>query len=217
LDEASKTMALYPLLLSEHLYGRILDIGAGLDPITKSAEVFDKVQGDAQEVHLHFPSESFDSVFSSHCLEHMVDPVSAIKSWFSLVKPGGYLMIMVPDEDFYEQGHFPSIFNSDHKATFTISKSKSWSPRSFNCFDLCTSLDGEVVYLAQQLDNYDMGKRSYKKLGMFKFCLTRHALRATLVLRIARRLSLIPIDQTSQDSSTLAQICFVVKKNLIKS
>jgi len=217
LDEASKTMALYPLLLSKHLYGRILDIGAGLDPITKSAEVFDKDQGDAQEVHLHFPSESFDSVFSSHCLEHMVDPVSAIKSWFSLVKPGGYLMIMVPDEDFYEQGHFPSIFNSDHKATFTISKSKSWSPRSFNCIDLCTSLDGEVVYLAQQLDNYDMGKRSYKKLGMFKFRLTRHALRATLVLRIAKRLSLIPIDQTGQDSSTLAQICFVVKKNSIKS
>ena len=213
MDEASKTIALYPKLLTDYLHGRILDIGAGLDPITKSAEVFDKAQGDAQDVLLHFPKESFDTVFSSHCLEHMVDPLAAIQSWYSLVKLGGHLIVIVPDEDTYEQGHFPSIFNSDHKATFTVSKSKSWSAKSINCLDLCTSLGGEIVYLAQQFDNYDMGKRSYKKLGLLKFRITRQALRAKNVRSIAKRLRLLPIDQTSQSNSTLAQICFVVKKS----
>ena len=132
MDEASKTRALYPDLFSTYLKGRVLDIGAGLDPITKNAVVFDKAQGDAQEADIHFPSASFDTVFSSHCLEHMIDPLEAIKSWFSLVKSGGHLIILVPDEDFYEQGHFPSIFNTDHKSTFTLSKSKSWSPVSVN-------------------------------------------------------------------------------------
>lgn len=213
MDEASKTMSLFPKLLASYLLGRILDIGAGLDPITIDAEVFDKDQGDAQEVHLYFPNESFDTVFSSHCLEHMVNPLEAIKSWFSLVKPGGYLIVLVPDEDLYEQGHFPSIFNSDHKATFTISKSNSWSPVSINCLNLCTSLDGQIIYMAQQSNNYEMAKKSYKKLGLLRFRITRQTLRMKSVRRVARILRLLPIDQTSQIKSTLAQICFIVQKN----
>ena len=212
MDEASKTKALYPNLFATYLKGRILDIGAGLDPITKNAEVFDRAQGDAQEVGIHFPSASFDTVFSSHCLEHMVNPLTAIQSWFSLVKPGGHLIILVPDEDFYEQGHFPSVFNTDHKVTFTISKSKSWSPISFNCLDLCIALGGELIYLAQQVDNYKMSRRSHGKFGILRYRITRQALRAARVRRVVGKLRLLPIDQTSQSNSTLAQICFVVRK-----
>lgn len=88
MDEATKTMAHYPKVLNAYLHGTILDIGAGLDPITKDAVIFDRAHGDAQEVQLYFPEESFDAVFSSRCLEHMVDPFSAIASWYSLVKSG---------------------------------------------------------------------------------------------------------------------------------
>ena len=212
MDEASKTIKLYPSLLSTYLHGRILDIGAGQDPITKDAQVFDKVEGDAQKVDQYFSGESFDSVFSSHCLEHMVDPISALKAWFTLVKPGGHLIVIVPDEDLYEQGHFPSIFNTDHKATFTISKSKSWSHRSYNCRDLCNILGGEVVYLSQQSDNYDFRKQSHKKLGLLKIPILRQVLRIKLLRQIAPYLGLMPWDQTSLDDSILAQICFIVKK-----
>ena len=154
MDEASKTYSIYPNLFQEFVKGQVIDIGAGTDPITEGALVFDKLEGDAQEIDKYFPEMSFDTVFSSHCLEHMRDPRKAIKSWYKLVKPGGVLMVIVPDEDLYEQGHFPSIFNNDHKSTFTISKSKSWSPVSVNCLDLCNELGGEVLYLAQQSDNY---------------------------------------------------------------
>ena len=43
----------------------------------------------------------------------------------------------------YEQGQFPSTWNGDHKFTFTISKSSSWSPTSINILDLITTLGTE--------------------------------------------------------------------------
>jgi hypothetical protein len=42
-----------------------------------------------------------------------------------VLKPGGHLVCLVPDEDLYEQGMFPSTFNDDHKRTLTIAKKKS--------------------------------------------------------------------------------------------
>ncbi len=212
MDEASKTVGKYSDLLHSYLKGRILDIGAGLDPITKNAIVFDKPQGDAQDIHKFFPENSFDTVFSSHCLEHMVDPVSAITHWYSLVKSGGHLIVIVPDEDLYEQGHFPSIFNHDHKATFTLSKSKSWSPVSINCLDLCLKLGGKIKYLAQQSDDYDFSMVSHKKLGLLRFRVTRGLLLIRVVRALSIRLRLAPIDQTSAKKSTLAQICLILQK-----
>lgn len=213
MDEASKTLSLYPNLLLPYLKGRILDIGAGVDPITKDAEIFDKEQGDAQELHLYFPPQSFDTVFSSHCLEHMVDPREAIQSWFSLVKPGGFLITIVPDEDLYEQGHFPSIFNSDHKATFTLAKSHSWSPVSYNCLDLAKGLNGELIYLALQSDNYDFTKRTFHKLGVLRFRVFLVFLRLSIFSKLSLKLKLRPIDQTSGGVNVLAQNCFIIQKS----
>ena len=212
MDEASKTLSLYPDLLSPYLQGRVLDIGAGLDPITPQAEVFDKEQGDAQYLDRYFPSGSFDTVFSSHCLEHMVDPISALKSWFALVKPGGYLVTIVPDEDLYEQGHFPSLFNSDHKSTFTLSKSKSWSPRSNNCFELAQELQGEIIHLALQDNNYNRSRMTSGFFGILQFRILAFLLRFESFSHISLRLRLRPIDQTSLNDNVLAQIIFIVRK-----
>ncbi len=212
MDEATKTLSLYPDLLSPYLQGRVLDIGAGLDPITPQAEVFDKEQGDAQYLDRYFPSGGFDTVFSSHCLEHMVDPIGALKSWFALVKPGGYLVTIVPDEDLYEQGHFPSLFNSDHKSTFTLSKSKSWSPRSNNCFELAQNLPGEIIYLALQDNNYNRSRMTSGFFGILRFRILAYLLRFESFSHISIRLRLRPIDQTSLNDNVLAQIIFIVRK-----
>jgi len=212
MDEASKTLALYPELLGGVLVGRVLDIGAGVDPVTKDAIVFDKAQGDAQEINNFYDLESFETVFSSHCLEHMVDPQEAIQSWFSLVKPGGHLITIVPDEDLYEQGHFPSIFNSDHKSTFTISKSNSWSPVSINCLELFSKLDGKIVCLSQQSDNYNLSLQSHRKVGLRKFRLGRKLLSLRHLNNLAINLRLVPIDQTRNQNLTLAQIFIIVRK-----
>jgi SAM-dependent methyltransferase len=84
--------------------------------------------------------EMFDFVFSSHCLEHINDPLQALQNWLRVTKPGGYIVFTIPEEDLYEQGVFPSTFNRDHKNTFTVLKSKSWSPRSINVMELLSRI-----------------------------------------------------------------------------
>jgi hypothetical protein len=72
------------------------------------------------------------------------------------VKPGGYLIVVVPDEDLYEQGVFPSIFNKDHKATFRYRKASSWSPVSYDVESLFNSLPGvDLISVEVQDHNYD--------------------------------------------------------------
>jgi SAM-dependent methyltransferase len=88
---------------------------------------------------------TFDFVHSSHCLEHLADPYAGLAAWLRVLKSGGFLVCTVPDEDLYEQGQFPSTFNRDHKWTFTVMKTASWSPRSVNVVDLVASLGAECA------------------------------------------------------------------------
>lgn len=119
--------------------GQGIDIGCGDDPVTDDGLRWDLPQGDAQDLVGVLP-ESFDWVYSSHCLEHLPDPRRAVRRWWEVRRPGGRMLLIVPDEDLYEQGAWPSRFNPDHKWTFTIHKSASWSPVSLNLSDLVASL-----------------------------------------------------------------------------
>ncbi len=73
-----------------------------------------------------------------------------------MLRPGGHLVITVPDEDLYEQGQFPSTFNADHKWTFTIFKMQSWSEQSLNVLDLVRDLGSaaEPVKIEQLVSTY---------------------------------------------------------------
>ena len=126
------------------LRGDGIDIGCGEDslvrmapflPLIRSVRSWDTPDGDAMDM-AGVANDSFDFVHSSHCLEHLGDPYVSMANWIRICKPGGHLVITVPDEDLYEQGVWPSTFNPDHKWTFTIAKDKSWSPGSVNLFDL---------------------------------------------------------------------------------
>jgi ubiquinone/menaquinone biosynthesis C-methylase UbiE len=141
-----------PIFVNSIFVGNAIDIGGEPDPLSLYAHMFPKLgdvkvwdlsDGDAQKIS-SFTTETFDLVHSSHCLEHMVDPLSALVEWYTILKPGGYLVVTVPDEDLYEQGIFPSTFNFDHKWTFTIFKNDSWSNKSLNVLDLTASLSKEL-------------------------------------------------------------------------
>lgn len=144
---------------TRYFVGAGLDVGGGRDslaplreffPLIGSLFVYDACHGDAQEL-VNLPDESFDFLYSSHCLEHLRDPRIALRNWLRVVKPGGYLVIQVPDEDLYEQGQWPSRFNSDHKLTFTMGKASSWSPVSFNVLDLVREMLAEVKPISVSL------------------------------------------------------------------
>lgn len=130
--------------LREYFVGDGIDIGSGDDclakyqdffPLLRSVRPWDVSCGDAQYL-VDVDDDCYDFAVSSHCLEHMMHAHIALKNWIRVVKPKGHLVITVPDEDMYEQGHWPSIYNHDHKATFTIMKHQSWSPVSLNVLDL---------------------------------------------------------------------------------
>lgn len=148
-NETSKASArrLSDALFTEKVFsGRGIDIGCGEDVLNKNKEFplitevvpFDMIYDNrnAELLDNYYVHNSFDFVHSSQCLEHMVDPEHALKSWFNVLKPNGYMVITIPDEDLYEQGIFPSTFNSDHKWTFSIFKYVSWSNKHINLVDL---------------------------------------------------------------------------------
>ena len=153
-----------PNFSNRYFVGEGLDIGGRPDPLTlyrslfaqmASVRTWDWEDGDAQFL-TSLQDGQFDFVHSSHCLEHLVDPRVGLKNWLRVVRPGGYLVATVPDEDLYEQGVFPSTFNKDHKWTFTIYKNRSWSQRSLNVVDLIRDLgeDAELVRLEQLSATY---------------------------------------------------------------
>jgi ubiquinone/menaquinone biosynthesis C-methylase UbiE len=114
-----------------------------LFPRMGSVTVYDWAQGDAQFL-ANVDDAQFDFVYSAHCLEHVIEPRAAIQQWLRVLKPGGHLVVTVPDEDMYEQGVWPSTFNGDHKHTFTMFKQRSWSPVSVNVLEMLQGFDDEV-------------------------------------------------------------------------
>jgi SAM-dependent methyltransferase len=220
MDETSKSKKTWGPVELAVLQGSGIDIGCGPDPVFPNVRRFDLAEGDANTITRHV-REQFDFVYASHCLEHMHEPKKAVLEWWQLVKPGGHLFFTVPDEDLYEQGVFPSRFNDDHKATFTIWKAQSWSPVSINVRDLAESLPGgRLVQLILQDHNYDRrllrhGPDNPPGALLRLFIRGYNGLRRVGLPRLGPAESFksryFAIDQTAR-SATLAQIQCIVRK-----
>lgn len=154
--------------LRRYFVGDGIDIGGKLDPLSLYVELFpllrsvrtwDLEDGDAQFLE-GVPDETYDFVHSSHCLEHLTEPNDGLKNWFRVLKPHGFLVVTVPDEDLYEQGKFPSTFNQDHKWTFTVYKQASWSAKSINVVELIIGLgaaaETEKIEVLNSTYRYDL-------------------------------------------------------------
>lgn len=151
MKECSKSIARRladPNFAARYFVGAGLDIGGRPDPLALYRELFvrmgpvrtwDREDGDAQFLE-GVADDSYDFVHSSHCLEHLRDPALGLRHWLRVVRPGGHLIVTVPDEDLYEQGVFPSTFNADHRWTFTVFKRGSWSTHSLNVLELICAL-----------------------------------------------------------------------------
>jgi len=42
--------------------------------------------------------ESYDFCFASHCLEHIANPIKAVKEWLRIVKQNGYVVLILPEK-----------------------------------------------------------------------------------------------------------------------
>ncbi len=104
----------------KYCVGHGLDIGHGGDILAPNCAGWDINDGDAQYLKGLLDAQ-FDFVYSSHTLEHMVDPQVTIRNWWRVVKDGGYLILYVPDRDLCEKRKvLPSRWSLDHKHFFLL-------------------------------------------------------------------------------------------------
>ena len=157
--EASKAIKRRGELNNKYFQGKGIDIGAGPDCISRhefDAYNWDLKDGDAQFL-ASVKDNTYNFVHSSHCLEHMMDPKIAIKHWVRVCRPGGYIVITIPDEELYEHNMWPSRFNSDHKWTFRIYSGTPKFYKSLNVVDLLKLVwkDTEIISIQRLEDSFD--------------------------------------------------------------
>jgi SAM-dependent methyltransferase len=72
--------------------GRGVDIGCGDWPLPNAIQIELKNGTDA----MTFEEHGLDFCFSSHALEHLVDPVGALQHWIKALRSGGVLFVYLP-------------------------------------------------------------------------------------------------------------------------
>jgi len=95
--------------------GNGVDIGYGGDPVIPTAITVDfaldgqfcgdhpcNIVGDARKLPW-FAAHVFDYVYSSHCLEDFDDTLPVLREWMRIVKRGGFLVLLLPDQRKYER------------------------------------------------------------------------------------------------------------------
>jgi SAM-dependent methyltransferase len=72
--------------------GTGLDIGAGKWPLPGATPIDIDTAWTAMEL----PHGLNDFIFSSHCLEHLGNPIAALEHWKTRLRPGGVLFLYLP-------------------------------------------------------------------------------------------------------------------------
>lgn len=98
-----------------HLSG--IDIGCGKDPLNATFRRFDNILGDGDAQKMEgIPDDSFHTVYGSHILEHVHDPIEALYNWYRICRSPGHVIVCVPHRELYEKKKtLPSRWNGDHK------------------------------------------------------------------------------------------------------
>lgn len=93
-----------------------IGLDSGKDTELFGVEMKPDIVGDCRRIPL-FGDGAFDTVFSSHTLEHIAEHEVALREWMRLVKPGGHLILYLPHRDLYPRIGEPGG-NPDHKHDF---------------------------------------------------------------------------------------------------
>jgi SAM-dependent methyltransferase len=116
----------------EYIKGKkIIELGCGNKKTVPEAIGVDKVPGGEEvpnlyeksvadiradvEKELPFEENSVDTIIARHILEHCVDTISTLRNWIKILKPGGRLIIAVPDES----SEITINLNPEHVHVFT--------------------------------------------------------------------------------------------------
>jgi hypothetical protein len=117
----------------QYVVGRILDIGCGPDKITPEAFGVDGRKLDGVDHVTDNPyllanpvGRHWDTVFSSHFLEHLQDQFGAILEWRLCLEVGGHIVLYLPDGR-----HYDNKENPEHMIDMKYDDFMFWFKRSF--------------------------------------------------------------------------------------
>lgn len=107
---------------------------------------------------LPFDSASLDFVYSSHLLEDYVDPIPALREWCRMVRPGGHLVILVPDKELWNaaiaRGQNP---NCSHRHEYRVGELSEIFREKFGHFEILrdeltalTPEDYTIIFVARR-------------------------------------------------------------------
>lgn len=126
--------ALHRIILAQ----KGIDLGSGGDPISDNAlsvDITDKPPygGRVDRIldaskSLPFKDGEFDFVYSSHLLEDFDNPFIVLKEWLRILKPRGWLFLLVPHRTRYQEhckanGTLP---NQAHRHEFEDGELTNW-------------------------------------------------------------------------------------------
>lgn len=97
-------------LVMPYLRGVVADYGCGNEKVLPTAIGVDRYQASAADIKMNLddltncPIDAgrFDTVFSSHFLEHTKSPESLLRHWHHVLKDDGKLVLYLPDDRWYD-------------------------------------------------------------------------------------------------------------------
>jgi len=134
----SETDKVREIIDPKYLEGKVIDIGCSDHKIKPDAIGVDGrnlggvdivLPNDTAIYSLDFrytELQEADTVFSSHCLEHLRDDYMALDVWSRLIKKGGYLILYLPSGD-----HYPNKENKEHFRDYTYDSFMFFFQRAF--------------------------------------------------------------------------------------
>lgn len=84
-------------------------IGVDIRPVTDVTSSIDC---------LSMKADTADLIISRHSFEHMLDPVKTLREWWRVLKPGGRIIFVLPDQEFINTVH-PFYSNNEHMHAYT--------------------------------------------------------------------------------------------------
>lgn len=95
----------------KYITGRVVDIGAGDAKIVPDAYCLDGRDRNGNTVrhdlYLNAEDGMFDTIFSSHFLEHVPTPYEYLYNWYNHLNKGGYLFLYMPQKGAYNSHENP--------------------------------------------------------------------------------------------------------------
>ena len=150
----------------KYLQGEGIDIGCGNTPILKErCYCYDRDTDPKHDANYvaEIADTTYDWVFSSHCLEHMTIPAVALRNWWRILKPGGYMVVVVPCVALYEQLQVPSGYNAEHKWSFSLGNHPN-IPHHYSICDLVEQLPAaQIRYCITNDAKFDYAQRRFDR------------------------------------------------------